>query len=157
MNGPPPATPNCPKCGYDLTGLARSGSSLVSCPECGQFVLPGSARLPSPTHVYSRLFFLMVAPMLAVTGACWLVSVLVPDAARGPLYYPLVWAGSIILPCVGVSLLWPGAVALTITDPRTSRPRPWRSVLVALAGACAFNGAALWVAGYVLRVGLAVS
>lgn len=148
-----PANHSCPACTYDLTGLAPSGSALVSCPECGSMVQPGSARARPAGHTNSRLLLLMIAPMLLVTGACWMISILAPDAARGPLYLPLIWSGSIILTCTAVALLWPGAVALMITDPAHPLPQPWRSALWLLVLATSVNATALWLAGHMLHIG----
>lgn len=151
----PPRTPanhSCPTCGYDLVGLTGA-ASLVSCPECGSFVRPGSARPQPPARANSRLFLLMIAPMLALTAACWVISILVPDAARGPLYLPLIWSASIILPGTAVALLWPGAVALMVTDPARPLPRPWPSALWLLALATSVNATALWLAGHILHIG----
>lgn len=151
------ASNHCPACTYDLTGLQYATSVLVSCPECGSLVRPGAAAAVPARRATSRLLLLMIAPMLVVTGACWVVSVLVPDAARGPLYLPLIWASSIIVPSIAAALLWPGAVALVITDPARPLPKPWRTALWPLAVATGVNLGALWFAGYVLRVGVVFS
>lgn len=75
---PPAPTPRCPRCGFELVGLAARGT----CPECGGTFDPDSARRVRPLPPLSRALLWIAAPAAAVALVALATVILIALARR---------------------------------------------------------------------------